>query len=434
MTRTVGPLRAIGFEEPAPGGEGLLLLGRRGHRLEPDEGAEAVLDPVAERRVGLGQHAVELRRHGGLVVGLEDPGVGLDDLAERPEAGPVAVREAAAEAPRDEIRQGLDVPRQLADEAALAEAGIGDDRRHLERRGRPSAIEERHEEGKLDRAADEWGRLRAELTCPAGDRPPRPPEGDGIGLALRGDGRQLLVAKEVSRRPVGGLAHDHRVHRRRRLEAGGGVHDVAGHGVVAFAARSRRVEDLAGVDPQPQVELEPERGDPFEDPEGRPDSSFRVVLVGDRRTEEGHHAVAQEPVDEAAVTRDLRRQDVVVGDQEGPHVLRVERLGAGGEAGEVAEQDRDELAFLENRYRPGEGRPGEGCGTCATEPEAVRVRGATGRAGRHDGERTSNAGRGQGPPDRGQRAVWPNTAWHVTFPMARGTPRPHRPSCPRAQG
>ena len=74
------------LEEPAPGRELLVALGRRAG-LDPEQ-REEPLRGTTLARLALGQDLVELggRRTPG--VRLEDPGVGLDDLAERPERDP----------------------------------------------------------------------------------------------------------------------------------------------------------------------------------------------------------------------------------------------------------------------------------------------------------------------------------------------------------
>ena len=115
-----------------------------------------------------------------------------------------------------------------------------------------------------------------------------------------------------------------------------------------------------------------------EDREGRPDGALGVVLVGGGRPEEGHDPVAQVALDDPAVPGDLALEQRVVGMEEGPHVLGVERLGAGREAGEVGEQDGDGLALLADL-----GGSGQGLRARATEPEAIRVRAAAGRAAGH---------------------------------------------------
>ena len=100
------------FEEAPPGGERLVAPVAAELRLaaEAEEREQVRLDPRLVARAGervldglvdLGRDVVER-------VLLEDARLRLDDLAERPERDPVAVGEAAALAPGDELGVGLD--------------------------------------------------------------------------------------------------------------------------------------------------------------------------------------------------------------------------------------------------------------------------------------------------------------------------------------
>ena len=89
--------------------------------------------------------------------------------------------------------------------------------------------------------------------------------------------------------------------------------------------------------------------------ERRPDRAFGVVLVGDRRTPDGHHRVADELLDRAAVALDDVAGEVEVAGQQLPGLLRVAALRERREADEVGEQDRHEAALGDGRGR-GPGR------------------------------------------------------------------------------
>ena len=103
------------LEEAAPGGEGLVAPSppsRRSLRAEPDERAQVAVRPSAlvlapaissRRRVRSSFAAAS-----SVGVGLEDARLRLHHLAERPEADAVAVRQAAALAPRDQLRLAVD--------------------------------------------------------------------------------------------------------------------------------------------------------------------------------------------------------------------------------------------------------------------------------------------------------------------------------------
>ena len=97
------------LEEPAPGRErgiaGRSLLPRR----KADERTELALEPrgLASRRDEARDRARLVGRDLG-VVGLENPGLRLHDLAERPVGNALAVGQRAAPAPDDQVGIALD--------------------------------------------------------------------------------------------------------------------------------------------------------------------------------------------------------------------------------------------------------------------------------------------------------------------------------------
>jgi hypothetical protein len=147
-------------------------------------------------------------------------------------------------------------------------------------------------------------------------------------------------------RPVGRLADEDSVHRRRRLQARGGVDDIARrHALALGSARAERDERLAGVDCDPHLELVL-LVRPVADRERRAKGTLRVVLVRGGRAEERHHRVADELLDGTAEPLELTAQVRVVGPEESTDVFGIELLGAGGEADEVREEDGHDLALL----------------------------------------------------------------------------------------
>ena len=78
--------------------------------------------------------------------------------------------------------------------------------------------------------------------------------------------------------------------------------------------------------------------------------------MGDRRAEQRHHGVADELLDGPAEALELGPQLRVVRREQAAHVLRVERLRAGGEADEVGEEDAHDLALLTARAVSGRGQ------------------------------------------------------------------------------
>jgi len=97
-----------------------------GEAPAPDQRGQALAQPLPVRpapRDHLGQ--LGRRLVGG--VGLQDPGVGLDDLAQRPEGHPLAVGQAAALAPGDQVGGLVEPPAELGHQAALADPGLAGD-------------------------------------------------------------------------------------------------------------------------------------------------------------------------------------------------------------------------------------------------------------------------------------------------------------------
>ena len=81
------------------------------------------------------------------------------------------------------------------------------------------------------------------------------------------------------------------------------------------------------------------------------DGALGVVLVGGRRAPDGHHGVADELLDRAAVALDDLARQLEVACQQLADVLRVAVLGERREADEVGEQDRDEPPFSDRGRR-----------------------------------------------------------------------------------
>ena len=99
-----------------------------------------------------------------------DPGLRLDDLAERPERDAVAVREAAAVAPGDDLLVVRDGLPELGDEPALADSRHADERHELRRAIDADARERTEQERALVVATDE---RRGRLVAPGPPTRPR---------------------------------------------------------------------------------------------------------------------------------------------------------------------------------------------------------------------------------------------------------------------
>ena len=99
------PALGDGVEEPAPGGRRGLRRALPAVAREPDERAQLALDPARLRflRDEPRDRLLELSFRLVGRVGLEDPGLRLHDLAERPERDALAVGNATPLAPADQL-------------------------------------------------------------------------------------------------------------------------------------------------------------------------------------------------------------------------------------------------------------------------------------------------------------------------------------------
>ena len=147
----------------------------------------------------------------------------------------------------------------------------------------------------------------------------------------------------VARQPLDGRAEEHLARLGRLLQARRRVdrepRRERGLGLVR--------DDLARLDAD--ANLEPELADRVDDRERRPHRALGVVLVRDRNAERGHHRVAGELLDDAAVRRDAVRDLVEEAGQP-----RADDLGIGARdelrrADEVDEEHRRELPFHPRR-------------------------------------------------------------------------------------
>ena len=98
-----------------------------------------------------------------------------------------------------------------------------------------------------------------------------------------------------------------------------------------------------------------------------------------RSAEERHHRVADELLDGAAEALELLAQMRVVRGEQAADVLGIELLGAGGEADEIGEEHRHDLALLAHRRRRSLERRAAG----VAEPGGVRILGGAAWADDH---------------------------------------------------
>jgi AAA ATPase-like protein len=145
------------------------------------------------------------------------------------------------------------------------------------------------------------------------------------------------------------------------------------------------VDDEPGVEPHAHAERDRRAGvqhDGLLERPGDAESSqrrpARVVLVRERRAEEGHEAVAEKLVDGALVAVDLGEGDLEEPVEEIVHRVGPQPLGQRGGADQIAEEHGDRLALALQRRPRGEDALGE-------VPGCVGVGGTAGRGGRRRG-------------------------------------------------
>ncbi len=332
------------LEERAPCGEELLGVDAA---LEAEQRQQRALDRPALVFVG----DVARRRGGNLgarlvgVVRLAQAGSFADHLAQRPEGDALAVARAAPVVPQDQLLQPIDVLEELPGESRFTDSARADDahqpRPSLAVRGMEQLFEQAH----LVLTADEWRLEQLAPIAPAtlGHDTHRPPRRDRRLLAL-----ELLVGlaledDRVARRALCGFADEHGSRLGHRLEAAGGVDQVTrDHALVRSADGHGRV---AGQNAGTRLDARAERADNLDQIEPGSHGALGIVLLGDRRAPHGHHGIADELLDGAAVTADDLAREVEVAAERVAHILRVALLGKRREADEIGEEDADQASF-----------------------------------------------------------------------------------------
>ena len=108
-----------------------------------------------------------------------------------------------------------------------------------------------------------------------------------------------------------------------------------------------------------------------------------IVLVGRRDPEGRHDGVTDELLDRTPSANDPLAHRAEVGVEHGPEILGIELFAQRGGAGDVREQDRDQLPLV----RRSDTRVGDGGAAGRAEPSSLGKRGAT--LGTHDRQRRS---------------------------------------------
>ena len=184
----------------------------------------------------------------------------------------------------------------------------------------------------------------------------------------------LLVGDRLLSRPLRRLAHQDAPGLGGRLDARGGIDEVARNHALALGAERHRC--LTRQHTGPGCERRVELGNRGHEVECGPDRALGVVLSRCRRSPDRHHRVADELLDRPAVALDQRAGRLEVAREKLAHLLRVTRLGESREADQIREEHRDE-APLGGGSRARDRLGDLACGRCAavvTKPHRWVVR------------------------------------------------------------
>ena len=150
----------------------------------------------------LGDAPVQLGRCLAVGIRLQDARLGFDHLAERPIAHPVAVGQAPALPPGDQVRHPLDVDEELVHQSALPDPGFADERHELRLGLMSRPIEGVSEQRELPLTTDERGvDPTGDVDAVVGSRLERLPDRDrgGLPLRLHGIADRYSIARSVAR-------------------------------------------------------------------------------------------------------------------------------------------------------------------------------------------------------------------------------------------
>ncbi len=150
-------------------------------------------------------------------------------------------------------------------------------------------------------------------------------------------------------RPARRLAHEHRSGCGDGLEPGRRVDEVASHEALVDRAKGDR--RLPRQHACPRLDARAQDPDRVDELEAGPHGPLGVVLVRGRSAPHGHHGVADELLDGAAVAADDVRGELEVAAQGLADLLGVASLGEGREANEVREQHRHDPPLGEGGSR-----------------------------------------------------------------------------------
>ncbi len=406
--RGVGPLHVLerehrrvhvceALEEEPPGREEVFAL-EPAAALDAEQVGDPRLDEGALVRiddVGV-EHAAELGQDhvGGLL--LADAAAHPHHVGQRPVRDALAVGRTAAAVPVDHLGEAVEVLVELPHEPRLADPGDPRDRDEVRTPLVGRGVEEILDLAQLAVTPHERGfeALRLQRPAGAGDDAHRPPQPVQADLALQLVLAHVLVHDRRLGRAPGRVSDEHLPRVGQRLHSRRGIDDVARNHALADGADGDRRLARQHTCAHAQVghpHLVAQRGHGGDQVERRPHGPLGIVLGGAVGAPDGHHGIADELLDHAAVELDQSPAHVEVAREQRPHLLGVARLRERGETDQVGEQHGDQAPLGRRLWpcrRHGEGDcrsarrggPGDTEGRAALAAEAV-VRGHRGAAG-----------------------------------------------------
>jgi hypothetical protein len=296
-----------------------------------------------------------------LRVALQNVELASQHLSEGPIRDPAAIRKAASGVPRRLRRLAFELLRERVEQPRLAHARIAHDRDEVRLMPLHHPPVHRLQDVELVPTPDEGAAEARDASRPCQpERADEAPADDTACLALRRHGRRLAELEGPLRRGSGALADQDLARLGRLLEPRRHVDSVARDEGASLPRPTDN--DLARVDADAECERTAE-----ELLAAAPDRkrgvqcTFRMILVGSRRTERGHDGIPGELLHRAAGRLDFGGYRVVVALEQSAGSLRV-LLSQFRRSDKVDEERRRELPLgLRPRIiRATLGRRGEG--------------------------------------------------------------------------
>ena len=357
--RRVGPVHVLEDDEDRVSLGEVLDEHPRGE-LEVDDLVGRFVEPEAEDhaevprgflRFGFGVEGGDGGRKLGAgdvdAVVLVDVGDLSDDLACGAVRRAFFVRQAPA--PQRDAAGHLDVPRQLASEARLADPCRAEDRHEVRPRRIDRPAPDAGEDLELVVATDERS-ARHRARTGGVERCEHLPRGDRLTLALGLDRLQLLELERVTDQLVRLSPDQHAAGGRCVLQACRGVGNVTGRERLT-RRRVDRDDGLPGTHRSPELEIEPgmrdvQFVDALDDRERRSNGPIGVIGLRERRPEHRHDRITDVLLDGPAIVLDPLPRVVEVELVAIADVLGVGAVGARRRTDDIDEQHGDELPFL----------------------------------------------------------------------------------------